>query len=115
MDVNQWEYCRLNYYGYKEDRGGTRYDIVITYLYHEVPRRQLASTDKNGRVFSYNPFFTAMGYLGFFGWDLVSVQHGQGGAGYVDSGYIRSDSIVAYFKRPMKPGRRIDEPPLVLP
>jgi hypothetical protein len=117
VDINQWEYCRLNYHGAKEDRNGSKYDVSITYLYHEELRRQLASRDKNGRVFPYNPFYTAMGYLGYFGWELVSVQHGLGMAGYVgsDSGGVRWDNIVAYFKRPIKLGRRIDEPPLVLP
>ncbi|MDQ3705105.1 MAG: hypothetical protein M3437_07760 [Chloroflexota bacterium] len=117
MDVHQWEYCRLDYDGSKEDRGGSKYDVWIVYLYHEERYRQLASTGRNGRIFAYNPFYSAMGYLGTFGWELITVQHGVGGAGYGGSGGggVRWDNVVAYFRRPIKPGRRIDEPPLVLP
>lgn len=111
INVQQWEFCRLDYGGSQEERGGYKYNLGIVYFYQGEKYRQLASTEKGGKVFTYQPFFAAMGYLGTFDWELISVQHST----ELHGTEIKLNRAVAYFKRPIMPGRRIDQPPLVLP
>ena len=114
MDVQQWEFCRLEYGGWEEKHGQYKYELVVRYLYYGESGRQLASMDRDGKVMSYDPFYTAIGYLGSYGWELINVQHGLHNP-YTYLSNINWSSIAAYFRRPIQPGRRIDEPTLILP
>ncbi len=109
MDVEQWEFCKLDYDGRSEQRGGKKYDLWIVYMYQGEDVRQLASTEREGRLFVYNPFYAAIGLLGTFGWEIISTQHETNSAGA-----INWQRAVVYFKRRIKPGRRIDYPALML-
>jgi hypothetical protein len=123
MPEQQWEYCEIGLVEWKKhEKGllgggkeGWSYNCYIRYynssggIYYK-----LADTDK---LISFNPFDKALSLLGSNGWELVSVQFGnrnESGSEYHDSGYIRWDNRVAYLKRPILPGRSVDEPKLVL-
>jgi hypothetical protein len=125
MPEQQWEYCQLSsseskghakglFGGGKE---GASYSCSVNFF------------SPNGGIFyklsdietimAFNPFEKALSLLGINGWELVSIQFGN----YIDpnatvtynrSGVIRWDNKVAYLKRPVLQGRKVDEPKLVL-
>ncbi len=124
MAEQQWEYCQLSVYDRNEHSGlfggkkGRSYDCRVHYFGPAgIKHNQLTELGK--LVFSppVNPFSEAMGLMGAASWELVSVQHGNVVTEYTGQG-IRGEivhySIVAYFKRPVQPGRAVDEPKLVL-
>lgn len=116
--VAQWEYCQLALTSayYDDKRKGWYYDVHLDYLGPDGSRTQLATWDSRriheSKAWAYNPWKYAIALLGQAGWELVTVQHG--GASSFGALNWNSD-IVAYFKRQTLPGRRISEPPLVLP
>jgi hypothetical protein len=65
-----------------------------------------------------------MAQLGAGGWELVSLQHelvrnnaqvvNEQFLASVHTGYSFAPFGVAYFKRPVEPGRAIDEPAIVI-
>jgi hypothetical protein len=69
-------------------------------------------------------FERAMAQLGAGGWELVSLQHelvrlnttiaSEQYLGSVHTGYGFAPFGVAYFKRPIEPGRAIDDPAIVI-
>ncbi len=115
MEEQKWEYCQLSLYGLKAEKDGTLYSLSVVYTYSEVKSITLATTEKGGRRFSYDPFRLAMGQLGSFGWEMVSVQHGHWGTEVGGNETLLWWNVIAYFKRPVKPGRNVDEPTIVLP
>ncbi len=112
----EWEYCQLWLIESREDKNkqGWNYNCGIQYNSGATQiSRQLATLDS---ILTYGAFGKAMGLLGAAGWELVSVQHGNKYGGqipYQQHGLIW-DNRVAYFKRPVVPGRAVDEPKLVL-
>ena len=115
MAEQQWEYCAL--YIYSWDVKNKKYfaNLGIRYFgdagnYYDLA----AKKGPHAKGYDYNPWSRALGELGAAGWELVSVQHGNKRAGTSSKGLIL-DHAVAYFKRPIQPGRPIDEPKLVMP
>jgi hypothetical protein len=116
MGQQQWEYCQLILWESKQHKarfgGESGFSYGCELRYHstsgDIVERRLAELD---RVIPTNPFRRAMALLGVAGWELVSVQHGTT-AGTLYNGRILWDNVVAYFKRPVVPGRAIDEPEL---
>ncbi len=108
--AEQWEFCVLGIDNLKSERNGLRCDLYIVYMGHPYPIRQLSNLERDGRLWRTNPINDAMGILGAYGWELVTVQHGsppthQGFGG----GVISWTNMVAYFKRPVIAGRPIDD------
>lgn len=68
----------------------------------------------------FDPWATAMARLGSAGWELVTVQHAAAlvhpamGYGRETTGVLSEASVVAYLKRPVVDGRKVDQPKLVL-
>ena len=118
MPAQKWEFCRLYVSNEQEHTGeGRSFEIGVYYLGAETRFYKLAELGK--QIFQSNPFPKAMGLLGVAGWELVSVQHGllttrwnEAGAAVEQANWF--SEIVAYFKRPVKPGRAVDEPRIVL-
>jgi hypothetical protein len=123
MTAQQWEFCRLVLTSTREKRDtctGLTYDCSVCYCGPTGPvTRQLAEHSENKQV---NPFSAAMGSLGAAGWELVSVQHGisvfvpdasMGSSNAAKSGHLRWNNVVAWFKRPVRHGRPVDEPRLL--
>lgn len=117
----RWEYCELGLGSSREHKPGIfggkqgrSYDCYIRYHTPEEPIFQmLAQLDE---PIPYNPFSKAIGLLGLAGWELVSVQHGNsyGGQSSRNEDAILWNNQIAYFKRPVIPGRAINEPKLDL-
>jgi len=118
MPTQQWEFCRLYVSNEQELKGkGRSFELGVYYLGSEAKSYQLAELGK--QIFQSNPFPKAMGLLGAAGWELVSVQHGLLTTRWNAAGAVLEQAnwfteIVAYFKRPVEPGRAIDEPKIVL-
>lgn len=125
-----WEHCCLQLRGAEKARGGFRYDLSVVYYgervaFVQLARRSgafaaLARRSSGSRVFTHNPFDAALAQLGQLGWQLVTVQRGDSSAATMlteiqGRGGLRDYQIVAYFKRPARPGRELDQPPVVLP
>lgn len=109
MTDQQWEFCVLCLRG-EEEKNGKWYCALAVRYFGKVGTYQRLSQSKQygGRAWAYSPWDRAMTQLGGFGWELVSVQHADSG------GYLYHESCVAYFKRPVKAGLRVDEPKLTL-
>jgi len=86
---------------------GDQYVNQLGNCYHILSE----SSGNNRRLWSYDPWQQAIALLGVGGWELVSVHHG--GDSYPDN--WPNSHTIAYLKRPIIPGRRIDEPKLILP
>ena len=114
MGEVQWEYCELvlGVWKYHRKQKMWSYNCWIWYIGStgETIFRQLA---EKGHPLPFNPWRKALALLGAAGWELVSVQHGLGGSAYLPYG-LSPENRVAYLKRRVKPGRRVDEPELIL-
>lgn len=112
----QWEFCQLILgTNMQQPNGQWAANMAIRYFGTQARYVVLATTDT--KMYHYNPWEYAFGFLGWAGWELVSVQHGftAVAAGLTaGSGLLKADNISAYFKRPMLEGRAIDQPALVL-
>lgn len=118
MNGQQWEFCYLHLFDHEEVKGkGWKYDLHIHYMNAETEITNVLSEkgSKNAKVWTYNPFRRAIGVLGSSGWELISVQHANWSGAYRNDCWTSNYDIDAYFKRPVKQGRRVDEPKLVLP
>ena len=128
MEEQRWEYCELGLVEWTTKEKKSRANVFAPlqkettrayecYLRYYIPvggeiRRSLGEL---GTPLQLNPFVEAMGLLGSNGWELVSVQHGNRYGGGPMPGFdngIMWDNRVAYFKRPIVPGRAVDEPKL---
>lgn len=114
----RWEYCQLGFYGTEQRKEKRYYGLSIQY-FGEDSRAQYLSylNGDNAKPLSYNPWAYAFSFLGAASWELVNIQHSlmTGGSYGTGSGTLRWDDAVAYFKRPILSGRRIDEPKIMLP
>jgi hypothetical protein len=111
----QWEYCTLSLMELKFKKNLIYCDLSVSYLgvsneFHfllSVMNIKIESLKPKG--WSYNPWNRAISLLGVGGWELVNIQHGSAPS------VINMSNAVAYFKRPIQPGRRVDEPKIELP
>ena len=119
----QWEYCQLWLNNAEEvtpgfrDKwtGGMGYSCHICYCSSAGQEiRHALSWVKAKPPIGFNPFLKTMALLGIFGWELISVQHGNASHATGVSQPLMDSDMVAYFKRPVVPGRAVDEPKLVL-
>ena len=120
MAEQNWEYCELRLTDVREHDGsflslpgkGVSFDCFIRYYVFDGKQIdiQLAQI---GKILTYNPFVKAMAFLGINGWELVSLQIGNKGGGYTVESLILT-SRVAFFKRPIVVGRKVNEPELKL-
>jgi hypothetical protein len=108
----KWEYCELWLDGVAAHDTAARgqvsysYECYIVYSGHDgTGKTQIVS--ELGRVLPYHPWRRALGLLGGAGWELVSVQHST-------PGNLRTQNKVAFFKRRVKPGRKLDEPKFMI-
>jgi hypothetical protein len=121
MAEQQWEYCQLWLKDAEEVTPGLRdkwapgwsYSCYVCYcssagkaLIHVLS--QLKAKPPIG----FNPFLKAMALLGTFGWEMISVQHGNASHATGVSQPLMGSHVVAYFKRPAVSGRAVDEPKL---
>lgn len=111
MTEQQWEFCSLIW-------DETQDHLAIRYFAGGKGYVLLSEAAKKARNY-YNPFNKVMSLLGSFGWELVSVQHAHSyhaGEKPIDEEKPRllEDNCIAYFKRPIKRGREIDEPKIIL-
>ncbi len=121
MDSPQWEFCQLRLVASAMVKDqGMRYTLDVFYMGAAGVQAQSLSRighpGEEGPVWTYNPFFAALGQLGAAGWELVTVQQGVIAPTIPShAGDIRSDNVVAYCKRPVAAGRAIDQPTWQLP
>ena len=129
MTEQKWEYCELVLWTSKKGREVDKnakgfikptheawsYNCYIRYYSPSgnVIYRTLGTLEK---TLPYDPFAKAMAELGSFGWELVTVHHGNMQPNYPanELGYFRWDNKVAYLKRPVAQGRNVDEPKLAI-
>jgi hypothetical protein len=116
MSETQWEYCELSVTGSSVPWGQKdhAYRGTLFFCGPEQQHRTVVIGDLKKPV-PINPFRSITAQLGERGWELVSVQHGmyEDGPGGT-SQLLRFDNRVAYFKRPVRAGRAVDQPPLVI-
>lgn len=117
MAEQHWEYCRLWLDGAKLHEkflGGVKgvgYNCYVDYAdinggkIHE----QLTTYEQASDI---DPFFMAMARLGGLGWEVISVQHRDRSVTQAAEGGLLWNDVVAYFKRPVQPGRKVNEPRL---
>lgn len=112
----QWEYCSVTVAENEGKAPNMSFNCYVRYFAsaYETIEHQFT---KLGSPISFFPLTAAIRLLGEGGWELVSVQH----ATYqrpldpknASKGWWISDftgQAIAYFKRPMLPGRAINEP-----
>ncbi|RIK43120.1 MAG: hypothetical protein DCC58_10060 [Chloroflexi bacterium] len=100
----RWEYCQLIFEGATERDGRWWSDLTIYYIGEPNRSAVLSSSDPaKGKSWATNtgPWRAALAGLGRGGWELVSVQH---------SGVLNPSEAIAYFKRPVEPGRPVNNP-----
>ncbi len=115
MAEQQWEYCRLWLDGTKAHEkflGGVKgigYNCSIIYadINGSEIREQLTTLEQAS---PFNPFYMAMARLGGVGWECISVQHRDHNVTQASYGGLMWNDVVAYFKRPAQPGRKVNEP-----
>ena len=130
MTDDKWEYCILNLLDHKalsKKKGllstetvGYGYNCTVVYVDASgISMLQRLSDLETPSEF--NPFVRAMGLLGGFGWELVSVQYGNlafSFGGFSKEEYrwdtLSQGNRVAYFKRRVLSGRAVNEPKLEL-
>lgn len=112
--VTQWEYCQLIADGRRDADGKAYYDVDLHFLGPQGRSRRIAERDgPAANAWSSNPWKQCIGLLGLGGWEMVSIQHGDY-AGRLDGSTIAWNTVVAYFRRPVEPGRPIDDPRITL-
>ena len=122
MTEQNWEYCELWLENWKSYGGGLfggqvsyGYDCSIRYYAIDGDEIRIKLAEIQNGI-SYNPFTKATAILGANGWELVSIQLGNrhGEQGSVTNFSLMWGNRVAFFKRPIVEGRKVDEPKLVL-
>ena len=114
MAEQQWEYCMLWLDGTKAHEklfGGVKgvgFNCYIVYGDIDGNNRQQLTTVEQPS--SFNPFYMAMARLGGVGWECISVQHRDHNVTQASYGGLMWNDVIAYFKRPVQPGRKVNEP-----
>lgn len=113
-----WEYCALVSHAVESEDGEPGWRCRISYFTADGVRTVQLREPLD--PFPTDSFERAMAQLGAGGWELVSLDHelvrtniavGEGAfVAAVHTGYGFASFGVAYFKRPVREGRPIDEP-----
>ena len=113
MNSQGWEYCALILFASEFKRKRMRWQLGIRYF--GTDSRMLARIKGEGaRDWDYNPWEVAVAQLGEGSWELVTVQHANTAGDMGAGGELSNANAIAYFKRPIEPGRAIDDPELAL-
>jgi hypothetical protein len=108
----QWEYCRAQldagqYSQRQTDRMPYYVRVTVEYYGADAPQPLTFSEDTDQIDKPNRLWGRVLGQLGAAEWELVNVYLG----GPKDFGIL---SAMAYFKRPVAPGRQVNEPRLTL-
>ena len=109
----QWEYCILEWMRFnpevaqRVDDAGKKENVLalcgIRFCEGGTVRQHVLESITTQQALQENQSFAAeMGRLGSFGWELVQVQEKE-------DGWDVSNIISAFFKRPVKEGRPIND------
>lgn len=118
METIQWEYCSITLGENKGVPPNMSFNCNVSYFAPTDERIEHQFTRLDTPV-PFFPLTAAIRLLGERGWELVSVQHAtyqrphdprNAATGMWISGFI--GQAIAYLKRPILPGRAINEPPL---
>lgn len=112
----QWEYCGVYLDEIEGEPPNPSYNCQVWYFAsaYETIEHQFT---KLGSPVSFSPLMAAIRLLGEGGWELVSIQHAtyqkpldpqNASKGWWISSFV--GQAMAYFKRPILPGRAINEP-----
>jgi hypothetical protein len=111
-----WEYCQLSLSGSEKQGEVWLFNLAIRYFGDGKGAYLLSEKKgKRRREWDYNPWEKAIALLGTAGWELVMVQHANLAGDMGGGGTVAWEDCIAYFKRPVLPGRSIYEPKLELP
>ncbi len=113
MTPVQWEFCRVQLdsgmYSQKPDVGRVPYFIRVSIDFYGADTPPTVTfgedtdqIDRPGKVWG-----RVLGLLGMANWEMVGVHPG----GAKDLSLV---NVMAYFKRPVQAGRRVDEPKITL-
>jgi hypothetical protein len=108
-----WEYCVLQLFGRKIQRNHITCNMSIYYLGTEGKIQMLSTMQgEDIKRWMYDPWAMTVGLLGRSEWELISIQHVAVSRvwPFGTVGFLMQDQAIAYFKRPIRVGRRIDEP-----
>lgn len=109
MAVHQWEYCRVQLDSgmYSQKQTVTRYPyfirVTIDYYGGEVPPPQTFSEDTDQVDRPNRIWGQVLGALGLANWEMVNINLGT-------ARDLSLVNIMAYFKRPVQEGRKVNEP-----
>jgi hypothetical protein len=109
----QWEYCRVQLdsgmYSQKPAVGRYPYfvRIFIDYYGADVPPTATFGEDTDQIERPSKLWGRVVGQMGLANWEMINVYPGSN----KDLSLV---NVMAYFKRPVQPGRRVDEPKIVL-
>jgi hypothetical protein len=117
-----WEFCALVSHATEIPAEGSSWSCRVTYF---TPGGVLTRQLRDPHLLEPTDIFErAMAQLGTGGWELISLHHelvrlntvvdSENLLATVHTGYGFSPFGVAYFKRPIEPGRAIDEPAIVI-
>jgi hypothetical protein len=109
----QWEYCRVQLdsgtYGQRQALGRYPYFARITVDYYgtEVPPPTVFGEDTDQIDRPNKLWGQVLGLLGMANWEMVNLYTGP-------TKDLALVNMMAYFKRPVQPGRNVNEPRLTL-
>lgn len=112
----QWEYCSVSLAEHEGVTPKHEFNCRVRYLASDSETIEHQFT-KLGSSVPFFPLTAVIRLLGEGGWELVSVQHAtyhrpldprNASTGWWISSF--TGEAMAYFKRPMLPGRAINEP-----
>jgi hypothetical protein len=109
----QWEYCRVQLdsgsYGQRQALGRLPYFARITVDYYgtDVPPPTVFGEDTDQIERPNKLWGQVLGLLGMANWEMINLFTGP-------TKDLALVNMMAYFKRPVQPGRRVNEPRLTL-
>jgi hypothetical protein len=109
--MQQWELCELRNGQWVQAKGGWLFDVAINYFAPTGDKHYVlaASAGKGAKAFAYDPYRRAISLLLAANWEPVSMTHPT----RWNADTFNWNITVALFKRPVEPGRAVDEPKLV--
>lgn len=109
----QWEYCRVQLdsgsYGQRQALGRLPYFVRITVDYYgtDVPPPTAFGEDTDQIERPNKLWGQVLGLLGMANWEMINLFTGP-------TKDLALVNMMAYFKRPVQPGRKVNEPRLTL-
>ncbi len=113
MANTQWEYCRIQLdsgsYGQKQTIGRYPYFVRVTLDYYgaDYVGTEVFGEDTDQIERPNKMWGQILGLMGMANWELVNVFTGP-------TKDLALVNVMAYMKRPVQPGRRVNEPKIVL-